>query len=172
MEKLYQDYKNVAEFFIVYIREAHASDSSWPVPYAKEFGIKKHTSFGERCAVAQKLTKDKKLTIPCLIDNMDNVADAAYHAWPDRVFLIRTDGMLAVAVCIPEVYRGVLHDDGVLELVVDLLMRRIGRDRILRYEQMMYLAVDLELAMALPAFRLRNFWTYDDLIVAVVRMYG
>jgi len=97
METLFKTYKDVAEIFIVYISEAHASDDSWPVGYAKEMGIKEHTNFGERCAVAEKLVKDKKLTIPCLIDNMDNQAADAYQGWPDRVFLIRTDGRLAVA---------------------------------------------------------------------------
>ncbi len=97
MEKLYQTYKDLAEIFIVYISEAHASDSRWPMGYAKEMGIKEHTNFGERCAVAEKLVKDKKLTIPCLIDNMDNKAAEAYQGWPDRVFLVRKDGRLAVA---------------------------------------------------------------------------
>ncbi|MFQ5502622.1 MAG: deiodinase-like protein [Phycisphaerae bacterium] len=97
MEKLYQTYKDIAKVYIVYISEAHASDDSWPVPYAKELGITEHKNFGERCAVAEKLVKDKKLTIPCLIDNMDNAAEKAYQGWPDRVFLIRKDGKLAVA---------------------------------------------------------------------------
>jgi tetratricopeptide (TPR) repeat protein len=97
MEKLYQTYKDDAAIYIVYISEAHASDDSWPVGYAKEMGIKEHTNYGERCAVAEKLVKDKKLTIPCLIDNMDNKAAEAYQGWPDRVFLVRTDGRLAVA---------------------------------------------------------------------------
>jgi len=97
MEKLYQTYKDIAGIYIVYISEAHASDDSWPVGYAKEMGIKEHTNFGERCAVAEKLVKDKKLTIPCLIDNMDNKAADAYQGWPDRVFLVRKDRRLAVA---------------------------------------------------------------------------
>lgn len=97
MEQLYQDNKDIAEFYIVYITEAHASDSSWPVGYAKEMGIKKHTNFGERCAVADKLVKDKKLTIPCLIDNMDDTVSKAYRAWPDRVYLVGKDGKLGVA---------------------------------------------------------------------------
>ena len=97
MEKMYQDYKDAAEFYIVYISEAHAADSSWPVPYAKDLGIKKHTDFGERCAVAERLVKEKKLTIPCLIDNMDNAVANAYQARPDRVYLVRKDGRLGVA---------------------------------------------------------------------------
>ncbi len=97
MEKLYQTYKDVAEINIVYISEAHAADDSWPVPYAKDKGIKEHTNYGERCAVAERLVKDKKLTIPCLIDKMDNKVADAYKGWPDRIYLIRKDGRLGVA---------------------------------------------------------------------------
>lgn len=97
LEELYRDYKDLAEFHIVYIREAHAADSSWPVPYAKQKGIKEHTSYAERCAVAERLVEEKKLTIPCLIDGMDNAVGQAYQGWPDRIFLVRKDGKLGVA---------------------------------------------------------------------------
>ncbi len=97
MEKMYQSYKDVAEFYIVYISEAHAMDDRSPVGYAKELGIKEHKTYGERCSVADRLTKDKKLTIPCLIDGMDNAVEKHYKAWPDRIYLVRKDGKLAVA---------------------------------------------------------------------------
>lgn len=97
MEQLYQDYKDIAAIYIVYISEAHASDDKHPVDYAKEMGIKEHTTFGERCSVAARLVADKKLTIPCLVDNMDNAAALAYQGWPDRVYLLGKDGILAVA---------------------------------------------------------------------------
>lgn len=97
MERMYQDHKDIADFYIVYIREAHASDSTWPVPYAKEKGITQHKDFAERCTVADSLVKDKKLTIPFLIDDMENTAGDAYQAWPDRVYLVRSDGTLGVA---------------------------------------------------------------------------
>lgn len=97
MEKMYQDYKDIAEFRMVYIREAHASDSSWPVEYAKEKGITDHKNYEQRCTTADMLFKDKKLTIPCVIDDMDDAVNKAYGAWPDRVYVVRTDGRLAVA---------------------------------------------------------------------------
>ncbi len=97
MEKMYQDYKDIVEFRMVYINEAHAADSNRAAPYAKEKGINNHTNYGERCTSAQMLMDDKSLTIPCLIDGMDNAVNKAYSAWPDRVFLIRPDGRLAVA---------------------------------------------------------------------------
>lgn len=97
LEKMYQSYKDIAEFRIVYIKEAHAADSSWPMPIAVEKGINEHKTLEDRCATAEMLLKDKKLTIPCVIDGMDNAANDAYHAWPDRIFVVRTDGRLAVA---------------------------------------------------------------------------
>ncbi len=97
MEQLYQDYKDIAEFRLVYIKEAHAADSDRSVGYAVEKGINEHANYGERCATAEMLMQDKSLTIPTLIDGMDDAVNQAYRAYPDRVFLVRTDGRLAVA---------------------------------------------------------------------------
>ena len=97
MEQMYQDYKDIAEFRMVYITEAHAIDSNWPMGVAEEKNIKEHTNYGERCATAEMLISDEELTIPTLIDGMDNAVNQAYRAHPDRVFLVRSDGRLAVA---------------------------------------------------------------------------
>ncbi len=97
MEQMYQTHKSVAEFFIVYLREAHAAGSYWPADYAKRLGITDHSSIDDRCDVAQRLCSEKALTIPCLIDDMDNTAARAYKAWPDRLYLIGLDGCIALA---------------------------------------------------------------------------
>ena len=41
--------------------------------------------------------KEMKITIPCVIDNMDNKVNEAYKGSPTRCFLVRKDGILAVA---------------------------------------------------------------------------
>lgn len=97
MERLYSEYQDIAEFHLVYINEAHAADSSWPVQYAKEKGINDHENIEDRCTTAKLLMDEKALTMPCFVDGMDNKVNRAYSAWPDRAFLIRTDGRLAVA---------------------------------------------------------------------------
>ena len=97
MEKMYQQYKDIAEFRLVYIHEAHAMDSNRPTRLAEQKGIKNHTNYEERCSSAQILLEEGKLTMPMLIDKMDNSTNGAYSALPDRVFLVRTDGRLAVA---------------------------------------------------------------------------
>ncbi len=97
MENMYQGYKDIAEFRIVYISEAHAIDDRRPVPYAIEKGIKEHTTYGERCSVAQRLLDEGKLTIPSIIDKMDNHVAEVYDSHPNRLFLVRKDGKLGVA---------------------------------------------------------------------------
>lgn len=81
----------------MYIREAHAADSSWPVGYARKLKITQHKNFKERCQVAERLRKEKKLTVPFLVDDMKDTASRLYQGWPDRVYLVRSDGTLAVA---------------------------------------------------------------------------
>ena len=97
LERFYQAYNDLAEFFVVYIREAHAADSSRPAWYAVEKGITEPKTYEERCSVAEMLIKEKKLTIPCLVDNMDNEVNMVYKGSPTRIFLIKKDGRLGVA---------------------------------------------------------------------------
>lgn len=97
MEKMFQDYQDVAEFRMIYIREAHASDSNRPVRYAKEKGIKQQTKYDDRCTTAKMLIDDKQLTMPFLVDSMDNKTNEAYAAHPDRVFVVDTSGKIVVA---------------------------------------------------------------------------
>ena len=97
MEKLHQDFGDIAEFRLVYIREAHPIDSRRPAPYAEEKGISAATTFGERCAVALDLLDDKNLSIPTIVDDMDNSVNEAYSAFPDRIFVVDVDGEIAFA---------------------------------------------------------------------------
>ena len=97
MEKMFQTYKDVAEFRMIYIREAHALDGQRPNRLSKSLGIKEHTNLDERCSTAKRLIEDNSLSMPMLIDGMNNAANVDYSAHPDRVFLVRTDGTLAVA---------------------------------------------------------------------------
>ncbi len=97
MEKLYQEYRDIAEFRIVYIKEAHPADGFWSVRYAREMGIDQPVTHGQRCSVASALLEDKKLTIPCVVDNLDNAMKKAYKAYPDRVYLVDLEGRVGVA---------------------------------------------------------------------------
>ena len=89
------EYKGRAQFFIVYIKEAHPSDD-WANRVNERLKyIKDPTTFFERFQVANTCVSDLKVTIPCLVDDMENSTARAYKAWPDRLFVIGKDGKIA-----------------------------------------------------------------------------
>lgn len=82
------------QFFVVYIREAHAIDGAMPL--AKGPLVEEHLSLDERSGVAQQCMAALALDpIPALVDGMDDAASKTYDAWPDRMYLIRRDGTVA-----------------------------------------------------------------------------
>ncbi|MCH7992873.1 MAG: hypothetical protein IIB57_00360 [Planctomycetes bacterium] len=89
-------YGDVAEFYVVYIKEAHAADGDRPVPIPDEEPIYEPTSLVERKAVAKKCVAKLNLEVPCLVDGMDNAVGSAYDALPDRIFVVDTEGNIAV----------------------------------------------------------------------------
>jgi len=81
----------------VYIKEAHPSDG-WVVPQNERQGIaiKDPRNYDERMKVAEKICTLLKIKIPCLVDKMDDAINKAYAAWPDRIYVVGTDGKIAV----------------------------------------------------------------------------
>jgi peroxiredoxin len=90
MEKMYRTYKHIARFFIVYIEEGRPSNCSRPAEYAGH--IIDSRNYGERCMTAGLFISEGNITIPVLIDNMNNSVKDDYSAWPARVFIIKKDG--------------------------------------------------------------------------------
>ena len=89
MARMYEKYKDLVEFRIVYVKEAHAADGDAPTEGQT---IKLATNREERCQTASRLIENKQLKIPMLVDEIDNRVCSAYQAHPDRLFVIRTDG--------------------------------------------------------------------------------
>lgn len=87
---------DVAEFFVVYIREAHAADSSWPMAIPGEDAIYEPKTLAQRRKVASKCVTKLNIELPCLVDDIENSVDKAYHAKPDRIFLVDEYGKLVV----------------------------------------------------------------------------
>lgn len=78
-------------FYVVYIREAHPADGRRPIPNAP----KDPKSLDERESVASDCVKGMKLSIPFLIDDMQDTANKAYAAWPDRMYIVDRQGKVA-----------------------------------------------------------------------------
>jgi type I thyroxine 5'-deiodinase len=78
------------------VREAHPTDE-WQmksnvkddVCYAQPKNLE------QRVAIANDFTKRFKYTLPFGIDDMSNQADAAYSAWPERLYIIDESGRIA-----------------------------------------------------------------------------
>jgi len=54
--------------------------------------LRQHQSFDEREEAAQTCSIDLHISIPTLVEEMDNAIDEAYGAAPERLYLIGKDG--------------------------------------------------------------------------------
>ena len=83
-------------FFAVYILEAHPSDV-WQM----QSNIKDQVVFAspknldEREDVAGACVRKLGIKFPAIIDGFDNTVEKAYTGWPDRLYLIDTQGRVA-----------------------------------------------------------------------------
>ena len=93
MEEIYRQYGDRAEFFVVYIQEAHPTDG-WQVETNIKDGVyfRQHQSFDEREEVATTCSMDLHISIPVLVEEMDNGVDEGYGAAPERLYVIGADG--------------------------------------------------------------------------------
>lgn len=82
---------------MVYIREAHAIDSRSPLSVEQDMPlVEDPVTLEEREQVAAVcMTKMALEHMPALVDDMQDTANNAYSAWPDRLYLIGRDGRVA-----------------------------------------------------------------------------
>ncbi len=78
----------------MYIREAHASDSSWPATHVK---LAQPRTMEARTKIAESCMGELKLSIPVLVDDMTDTVAKAYDAWPDRMFILDGEGTVIYA---------------------------------------------------------------------------
>ncbi len=81
---------------MVYVREAHPSDGK--VSRENErVGIEVLTAQNEedRAETAKTCGTELKMTMPFLLDDMNDTAEKAYDGWPDRIFVVDTEGKIA-----------------------------------------------------------------------------
>ncbi len=80
---------------MVYIREAHPTDG-WQVRSNERENILflQPKTFTERSNIASKMCSKLKISLPCLIDGLDNKVAVSYSAWPDRIYVVGVDGKI------------------------------------------------------------------------------
>ena len=81
---------------VVYIREAHPSDG-WKMPKNEKEGIdfSQPKTAEERGKIAAACKTKLDLSIPFVVDGIDNKVGEAYAGWPDRLYIVDREGKIA-----------------------------------------------------------------------------
>jgi hypothetical protein len=79
----------------VYIAEAHPSDI-WQMQSNVKEGVifRNPTTAQEREGVASSCVRKLHIAVPALIDSIENRVEQQYTGWPDRLYLIGSDGRI------------------------------------------------------------------------------
>jgi Iodothyronine deiodinase len=82
-------------FYVVYIQEAHPVDL-WQVSSNVRDGVlfESPETADQRSGVAEMCVVKLAIKLPALVDGIDNAVERAYTGWPDRLYLIGTDGRI------------------------------------------------------------------------------
>ncbi len=93
---MYGAFKDRADMFVVYIAEAHSVDG-WQMDSNEAEGIRipQAVTFEQRSAAARRCAEALGLSIPTLVDGMDDAARKAFAAWPERLYIVDRDGRVA-----------------------------------------------------------------------------
>ena len=94
--QIFNDYKDHADFLTVYVREAHPTDE-WQMKsnIKDEVCYAQPRNLSDRLAIANDFTKRYKYPVPFGVDDMNNAANDAYAAWPERLYVIDESGKIA-----------------------------------------------------------------------------
>ena len=96
LNTLYQQYRDRAAFYVVYIQEAHPIDA-WQVNdnLKDDVLVASTMSADERLKVADLCVKNLKIDLPALVDGPDNRVERDYTGWPDRLYVVDREGTIA-----------------------------------------------------------------------------
>ena len=94
LQSLYEKHSQNADFWWIYIQEAHATDGRRPSRTVK---IPLHKTIDDRQKAATGCAAASELKVPVLLDDMEDSASTAYSALPERFFILGDDGKVAYA---------------------------------------------------------------------------
>jgi hypothetical protein len=94
--EIYNDYKDHADFLTVYVREAHPTDE-WQMKSNVKDDVcyAQPKNLAQRVVIANDFIKRFNYPIAFGIDDINNAAEAAYSAWPERLYVIDESGRIA-----------------------------------------------------------------------------
>jgi type I thyroxine 5'-deiodinase len=96
VEQLRRKFADRAEFLTVYIKEAHPEDE-WQMDINEDQGVcyKQPTTIEQRVFIAKDFIKRFDYQMSMMVDPMNNPAEEAYAAWPERLYVIDETGTVA-----------------------------------------------------------------------------
>jgi Iodothyronine deiodinase len=96
VRRLYDETSANVRFLLVYVREAHAADE-WVMPdnAARGLVLVQPTTIRERESAARECLGDFMLSMPTVVDGIDDAVCRTYGGWPDRLYVIAPDGRIA-----------------------------------------------------------------------------
>ena len=96
MDEIRQKFENRAEFLTIYIKEAHPEDE-WQMTSNEDQGVcyTQPLTLEDRVFIARDFVERFDYAIPLVVDPMENPAEDAYAAWPERLYVIGVDGRIA-----------------------------------------------------------------------------
>ncbi|CAG8444265.1 15581_t:CDS:2 [Funneliformis mosseae] len=90
LNDMFRRYQNYVDFYMIQIREAHASDV-WPIDDI--VSVKEHRTLSDRLIAASEMVRATQLEVPVMSDTMNDTFLKLYAPWPFRFFII-VDGIL------------------------------------------------------------------------------
>ena len=94
VNRLYERYRDRALFLLAYLREAHPEGEAWQSTINRREGISlpEARSGPERAEHAALCRRELKVPFEAALDGLDGKAEAAFAAFPSRVFVIDARG--------------------------------------------------------------------------------
>jgi Iodothyronine deiodinase len=95
---MYRQFRAQAAFFFVYIAEAHTTDG-WQLQSNLDDDVllPNHITVAERFTAAREGVARLGLTLPVLVDDMDDAVSEAFAAWPERIYVVGSDARIVFA---------------------------------------------------------------------------
>jgi hypothetical protein len=95
VEQLHRRVRERVDVYFVYVAEAHPVDE-WQMETNEAEGIRvlQQASLEERRAAARDAATRLSLTMPVLVDGMDDAASVTFAAWPERLVVVGRDARI------------------------------------------------------------------------------
>ena len=96
LDQIREELSDKIELAFIYIKEAHPADE-WQMESNEQDGVvfDQPRSDEERMVRAQAFVSEMDIEGLTLVDDIRNTANACYAAWPERLYVIGTDGRIA-----------------------------------------------------------------------------